>query len=358
MLPADVAQHLEHVAIADLRAREFGSQACECLLQAKIGHQRADHAARAAGQPAAGWRAMMNRIWSPSISRAVGVDHQAAVGVAVQRDAEIGAMRCAPPPCSGSRCVEPQSRLMLKPSGSIADRRCTSAPSSVKHGGRRLVARRRWRSRPRSSCPPSVCVRERALAEFDVAALRRRRCGARCRDAPARTHCIGCSSAARSRLDFVGQLGAVRPEELEPLSSCGLWERGNDDAGLRAQRAREIGHARRRQRTEQSRSRRRRRRSRLPAPTRTCSRRARVSLPISTRRAGAVAPSTCRPPSRASARSPASSAPRRPCRGRRRCRSILPTQPRTPWREGALRARRRMASRVAATSWVRTIEAP
>ena len=59
----------------------------------------------------------MARIWSPSTIRPVGVDGQAAVGVTVERDAEVGAVLATTAERSESMWVEPQFSLMLMPSG-------------------------------------------------------------------------------------------------------------------------------------------------------------------------------------------------------------------------------------------------
>ena len=64
---------------------------------------------------------------SPSTIGARRVDGQAAVGVAVVRDAEVGAV-LQDRRRSRSRCVEPTPSLMLSPSGSAA-MAMTSAPA-------------------------------------------------------------------------------------------------------------------------------------------------------------------------------------------------------------------------------------
>ena len=87
-------------------------------------------------------------IWSPSTTSPAAVDREAAVGVAVVGDAQVGAVLERRPPRTASRWVEPQSSLMLRPSGSawIA---MTSAPASPVRRRRRRRRPRRWRSRPR-----------------------------------------------------------------------------------------------------------------------------------------------------------------------------------------------------------------
>ena len=72
--------------------------------------------------------AISARIWSPSISSPCLVGQHQPVGVAVQRDAEMRAV-LDDLRADVSGTVEPQPRLMLKPSGATPTG-ITSAPSS------------------------------------------------------------------------------------------------------------------------------------------------------------------------------------------------------------------------------------
>ena len=102
-------QLLQHVAVADRGAIERDAFARQRLLEAEVGHQRADDAAR-------------QRLAAPIVHRdhveqlvavvgaAVAVDHQQAVAVAVERDADVGLVRDAPPPSGASRASRRRRR--------------------------------------------------------------------------------------------------------------------------------------------------------------------------------------------------------------------------------------------------------
>ena len=124
---------LEHVAVADLRAREPDAETPERALEREVGHQRADHA----GDPPVLARARGGDHVEELIAvvrRARGVGHQQAVAVAVERDADVGAMLAHRSRQRRPDASRPTASLMLKPFGSspIA---VTSAPSSWKTCG-------------------------------------------------------------------------------------------------------------------------------------------------------------------------------------------------------------------------------
>jgi hypothetical protein len=48
-------------------------------------------------------------------------------------------------------------------------------------------------------------------------------------------------------LDIIIQLVTIRPEKLDAIVPVGIVRRGNHDAGIRAQAARDVSHTRRRQ---------------------------------------------------------------------------------------------------------------
>ena len=52
-------------------------------------------------------------------------------------------------------------------------------------------------------------------------------------------------------LDFVVEFVAIVPEKFDAVVLVGIVRGGKNDAGIGAQRARDVGHARRRQRTDQ-----------------------------------------------------------------------------------------------------------
>ena len=109
-------------------------------LQAEVRHHRRHHAA--AAQPPV----VCSRSWrsGPGSGRrrrscAALVAHDQPVGVAVERQAEMGTVAPAPRRTAVAGTVEPQSRLMLNPSGATPIG-TTSAPSSHRMVGATLYA--------------------------------------------------------------------------------------------------------------------------------------------------------------------------------------------------------------------------
>ncbi len=89
--PAFLLHQFEHVAVAHRCARQRYAAAGERLLEAEVAHQRADDAA--------GHRAAAPVVERDDVEQLVavvgvtlGVDHHQAVAVAVEREAEIGAV--------------------------------------------------------------------------------------------------------------------------------------------------------------------------------------------------------------------------------------------------------------------------
>ena len=133
--PALFVEPLQHVAVAHGCALEGDALAPERLLQAEVGHQRADHAPREAAATAVVHRDHVEQLVAV-VGAAVAVDHQQPVAVAVERDAEVRVVR-------DHRflrwlgCVAPTPSLMFNPFGS-APTEMTSAPSSWNTGGATL----------------------------------------------------------------------------------------------------------------------------------------------------------------------------------------------------------------------------
>jgi hypothetical protein len=194
---------------------------------------------------------MRPRIWSPSMSRAFFVGHHHAIGVAVERDTEIGA---------------PLAHLALHGLGKgraafIVDveavRRVADGDhfgaQLPKHRGRHLVGRAVRAIDDDAQAVETQLLRKGALRKFDVAGLRV-------------VDALGAADLARlgktlfepllhQRFDlhfaFVGQLLSVGAEKLDAVVFELIVRRGNHHAQIRAQRTREHGHGRRRQRAEQ-----------------------------------------------------------------------------------------------------------
>ena len=119
---------LEHVAVADLGLAHPDAGGAHGLHEAEVAHHGRDDGVL--GEPALlVQREREDREELVAVDDvALGVDRQAAVGVAVEREADVGAV-LEDGRLQRLRWVEPQFSLMLRPSGSawIA---LTSAPAS------------------------------------------------------------------------------------------------------------------------------------------------------------------------------------------------------------------------------------
>jgi hypothetical protein len=85
---------------------------------------------------------------------------------------------------------------------------------------------------------------ERRLHEFDIAAFRIVKTPRAAELARGREALAHVDVALDLRLDLVGELVAVRPEQLDAVVVIGVVGGGDDDAQIGAQRAREHGHTR------------------------------------------------------------------------------------------------------------------
>ena len=109
---------LEHVAVAHRRAHQRDAQLAERDLEARRCSSRWPPRRRPSARPCAcRWRAARKSTWSPSTTRPVGVGQDAAIAVAVEGQAEVGAARAWTRSATASGAVAPQPRLMLRPSG-------------------------------------------------------------------------------------------------------------------------------------------------------------------------------------------------------------------------------------------------
>ena len=186
----------------------------------------------------------------------VAVDRHGPVRRRSRRDRHRHPARCrcrrasrAPWRDSASGAVEPQSLLMLKPSGSTPIG-ITSAPVSTAPRappGRR----RRWRSRRRSAGRRAQVSRQGALGELDVALLDALERLARPSMAVGDQLVDAVSIRLDLALDLVGQLVAVRAEQLDAVVIVGVVRGGDHHAEVGAHRARQHRHRRRRHRAEQ-----------------------------------------------------------------------------------------------------------
>ena len=181
---------------------------------------------------------------------AVVVDGQAAVGVAVEREADVGAVLEHGRAAARSRWVEPQPSLMLRPSGSawiaitvgagVAQRprpdvggRAVGAVEHDPQAGQRVVERCATRWAAYSST--AVAVRRDPA---DVGA--------------GRAVPLLARGAPRSRASIASSsLTPPRARNLMPLSGIGLWEAREHHAEVGAERARSGRRRRGRQHAEQ-----------------------------------------------------------------------------------------------------------
>ena len=180
-------------------------------------------------------------IWSPSTTAPGVVDGEAAVGVTVVGDAEVGAVLEHAPRAAGRGASSRTPSLMLRPSG--------SAPITIDLGagvgerlGRDARRRRRGRSRPRRAGrragPAAVAEQVREVAVLgvgeaaDAAHVRARSAGSLAR----------ASRASMRVLERVGELGAAAGEELDAVVGHRIV-RGRDH---HAEVGAEVGHEERR----------------------------------------------------------------------------------------------------------------
>ena len=91
---------------------------------------------------------------------------------------------------SRSGCVDPQLRLMLRPSGAIADDSDASRPELLEQPGAPRSSSRRWRSRSasRTSVERGACVRKHGAQMIEIRARQ-----------VARRHRLGVAAVAASR---------------------------------------------------------------------------------------------------------------------------------------------------------------
>ena len=235
-IAAVAAHRLDDVAVAD---RACGSAAMPWLCR-KRSKPRLDMTV-ATTPPRASWPARCHRsrdqrhqLIAVEQSAVFVGDHQ-PVGVAVERDADIGALRTT------SRCIAmgamaPQSRLMLSPSG-FTPSGMTSAPSS--HNTRRgdlvggAIGAIDHDLEPVEAQP----ARKAVLDEFDIAAagiVEPLGAAELLRPARAREQ-VSADLRLDGGLDLVRQLVAVRAEELDAVVLERIVRGRDHDAEIGAQ---------------------------------------------------------------------------------------------------------------------------
>jgi hypothetical protein len=246
--PPALDHRLEDVAVADLGARERHPRARERLLDAEVRHHRADDAAAE--------RAAAHRVHRDDVQQLVAVvdapvaiGHHEPVAVAVERDAEVGAM--LDDLGREERGVRRAATgVDVEPIGGDADRHDRRA-ELAEHRRRDVVGRAVRAVDDQRHAAKIEGRRKRRFAELDVAP---RGVG----DA-ARLAELGRGHALERRvhrlldraLGRVRELLAARGEELDAVVVVGIVRRADHDAGGQPQRARQVRDARRRQRAAQ-----------------------------------------------------------------------------------------------------------
>ena len=233
------------------RPRRCTPGPCRCswqiLMQAQVGHDGGHHGVAGAASPGASCsEAQTAMTLSPSMAFPCSSTSQAAVGVAVEGDAQIIARRLTTRRARCSRWVEPQPLLMLTPSGSVWMKSAWS-PEAAGTGPAQWRRPRRWRSPPASAGRPgrSRCVPSQ-VAGYSRSAGRAYRGGG---GPSAPSTAAGGSAWFRiSVLDpllhLVGELVALAVEDLDAVVLIGVVGGGDDDAGVRLAAHRQIGHRR------------------------------------------------------------------------------------------------------------------
>ena len=192
--------------------------------------------------------------WSPSTSSPCSSTRIAAVGVAVERDADVGAFPPARARAATSTWSAPQPSLMLCRRAALP-MATTSAPSSEKHHRRDAVGRAVRAVDDDAQPVERQLARQHVLQEHVVAAV-----GVvdaeRLADAAGRSAACGRVSSPKHQLldggfGGVGELEAVGAEELDAVVLERVVRCGDRDAGVGAQAARQERDAGRRHRADQ-----------------------------------------------------------------------------------------------------------
>ena len=172
---------------------------------------------------------------SPSTTLRRLVDENGAVGVAIERDAEVAASTPRPSADSTSGCSAPQSRLMFSPSGSTASG-TTEAPSSESTSGATRYADAVGAVDRHAQTIERQVTRKRVLDEHVVATDRvvdtERLADLGRRRTELRDRVVG-EQPLDLELDVVGQLEPRGGEELDAVVLEGIVRPRDDRARRR-----------------------------------------------------------------------------------------------------------------------------
>jgi len=247
--PTLLVQHAQHITVTHRRAQERNTQGAAGMLQAKIGHERADDTAPQSTRPLP--------VRGNNVEQVVAihdftlpVHHDQPVTVAVQRNPEIGFVR-QHGLLEKNREGRATMTIDVKTVRLIGDRNNFGAELAEDQRGN--VISRTVRAVHDDFEPLEIqTVREGALAKFDVAPAGvvitlglAERIGSRGRQRLLHHVFDG-------QLHVIRQLGALRREKLDAIVVVRIVRGGDHDAGAGAGGAREIGDRRRGHRPEQA----------------------------------------------------------------------------------------------------------
>ena len=145
-------EHLLHdVLVADRRAHESDAGAAQRELEADVAHHRRHDASPFSRPSRCSWRRAHQQHGVAVDDPAAVIDENRAIAVAVERHAQPAAASTTVRPAR-SGCVDPQPRLMLRPSGR-SPMTVTSKPEALEQTAAPPSSWRRWRSRSRARSP-------------------------------------------------------------------------------------------------------------------------------------------------------------------------------------------------------------
>src|SRR5574343_476216 len=246
--PTLFVEHFDDVAITHRSAYKGYIHLAQRMFKRQIGHQRADHALHRSATCATADDGVKQLIAIVKI--AFGVDHLQTVGIAIERDTEIGAV-------GENRLAQ---GLGCRGADSIVDIQAVGLHADADHFGTQLMEYSR----------SDVVGRTMSAVDDDFQAAQIEIMGesALAKYKGTTTHILNTTDAAKSsrgrtdhglidtgfdgRLDLVRKLGTLRRKELDPIVIVWIVRSRDDDTGLQTQRAGQIGHRRRRQRADQT----------------------------------------------------------------------------------------------------------
>ncbi len=243
------AHGLDDVAVADLGANQLALLSLDRALEAEVAHHRRDQRllaqAALANHPRRAER--HHRVAVDLV--ALLVDHDHPIGVAIEGDAEVGLM---------ATDLARRHRGVQR-AGVLVDVLAVRLDAQREHLGAELREDRR-----RDAVGSAVggvdhdahavegeVLREGRLDEGDVAAGRvveAKRGPIRVFGRPLAIHGVAGDQLFELDLHLIGQLEAVRPEDLDAVVLIGVVRGADHHAGVRAHARREVGDGRRRER--------------------------------------------------------------------------------------------------------------